>query len=71
MTPESANPAIAPARVDWTKCDTPIEAPANSNPGPKHFKKWERFIPNTTDGSAFSLRFVLYLKKLHRTQQDS
>jgi hypothetical protein len=21
--------------VDWTKCDTPIAAPANKSPGPK------------------------------------
>jgi hypothetical protein len=27
----------APAFVDCTKCDTPIAAPANNNPGPSFF----------------------------------
>ena len=34
----SPKPNSAPALVDCTKCDTPIAAPANSNPGPKDCK---------------------------------
>ncbi len=30
-------PKSAPALVDCTKCDTPIAAPANNNPGPNDF----------------------------------
>ena len=34
-------PKSAPALVDCTKCDTPIAAPANNNPGPKVLKIWK------------------------------
>ena len=30
-------PKSAPALVDCTKCETPIAAPANNNPGPNLF----------------------------------
>jgi hypothetical protein len=33
MSMESPN--IAPARVDWTRCETPTAAPAKRSPGPK------------------------------------
>ena len=33
----SPKPKSAPAFVDCTKCETPIAAPANNNPGPSFF----------------------------------
>ena len=30
------HPKSAPARVDRTKCETPMAAPAKSNPGPSY-----------------------------------
>ena len=31
-------PKSAPDFVDWTKCDTPMAAPANNNPGPSFLR---------------------------------
>ncbi len=42
IRPTSAKPAIAPARVDCTRCETPIEVAAQISPGPKLFQKVER-----------------------------
>ncbi len=36
--PVRANPANAPARVDWWRCETPMAAAAHMRPGPKFFQ---------------------------------
>ena len=44
--PKMSNPKSAPARVDWTKWETPIAVLANNIPGPAVFENLDNFELN-------------------------